>query len=99
MHTQQADVTSRQYDDWDAADRLAAETMERIRQRPLKVVAIEIDGLQVWPQVESPPPAEVDEPPPPPPPRPEERRMVRAELLGSHTHTTLTGVEVHVWQR
>ena len=27
------------------------------------------------------------------------RRMVRAELMGSHSHATLTGVQVHVWRR
>jgi integrase len=25
--------------------------------------------------------------------------MVRSELMGDHTHTTLAGVEVHIWQR
>ena len=25
--------------------------------------------------------------------------MVRAELMGSHTHRTLDGIQVHVWQR
>ena len=25
--------------------------------------------------------------------------MVRAELMGSHTHTAATGVNVHVWRR
>jgi integrase len=27
------------------------------------------------------------------------RRMVRAELMGGHTHSTLAGVSVHVWRR
>src|SRR5205807_9376577 len=27
------------------------------------------------------------------------RRMVRAELMGSHSHVTLCGVQVHVWHR
>src|ERR1043165_8045709 len=27
------------------------------------------------------------------------RRMVRAELMGSHSHLTLSGTYVHVWQR
>ncbi len=27
------------------------------------------------------------------------REMVRAELMGSHTHVTLCGVQVHVWKR
>ena len=27
------------------------------------------------------------------------RKMVVAELMGGHTHTTLAGVQVHVWRR
>jgi integrase len=27
------------------------------------------------------------------------RQMIRAELLGAHTHAALSGVEVHVWKR
>ncbi|MBL8797221.1 MAG: hypothetical protein JNM56_25185 [Planctomycetia bacterium] len=28
-----------------------------------------------------------------------QRRMVRAELMGGHTHATLTGAQIHIWQR
>jgi len=30
---------------------------------------------------------------------PASRRMIRAELMGGHTHATQDGVQVHVWQR
>src|SRR5262249_21433002 len=30
---------------------------------------------------------------------PDSRRMVRAELMGGHSHSTLCGVWVHVWRR
>lgn len=29
----------------------------------------------------------------------ENRRMIRAELMGSHTHNTFAGIEVHIWKR
>jgi hypothetical protein len=29
----------------------------------------------------------------------DQRRMLRAELMGRHTHRTLNGVEVHIWRR
>lgn len=34
-----------------------------------------------------------------PPPQDAKRRMVRAELMGSHTHRAINGIEVHVWIR
>src|SRR5262245_49918132 len=33
------------------------------------------------------------------PPAADSRRMVRAELMGGHTHVTLVGIHVHVWLR
>ena len=36
---------------------------------------------------------------PPPTPARDGRRMVRAELMGGHTHATLCGVNVHVYRR
>lgn len=33
------------------------------------------------------------------PPRPPARRMARARLMGAHSHETLAGVRVHVWER
>ena len=27
------------------------------------------------------------------------RRMIRSELMGAHSHSTLCGVKVHVWRR
>jgi hypothetical protein len=40
--------------DWDSAYALAVETMERLNRQPFKLIAIEIDGKQVWPP-EAPP--------------------------------------------
>jgi integrase len=86
-------------DDWDSAYALAVETMERLKQQPVKVIALEIDRVEVW---RAAPPAAVIDPDTQvevAPSRGQARRMVSATLMGSHTHTTLTGVEVHVWIR
>lgn len=85
--------------DWDFAYEAVLATKERLRHRPFKVVALEIDGVQVWPQPSPIHTTERAEPRGIVPACPEERRMVSAELMGDHSHTTVIGAEVHVWKR
>ena len=84
--------------DCTSAFELAAETLARVNRQQFEVVGLEVDGHLVWSKT---PPAasEPDSPRGLPPAGQAQRSMVGTTLMGSHTHTTITGVEVHVWQR
>ena len=48
MSRSQSYVTSTPTAEWESAFQLAAETMERVSRQQFEVVAVEIDGQQVW---------------------------------------------------
>lgn len=82
--------------EWEYVFRIAGETMDQVKRQPFEVMALEIDGQQVWART---PPEAIVEPLTDAPSGRDERPMVSVALMGSHTHMTLTGVVVHVWQR
>jgi hypothetical protein len=98
MSESQPTVTSTPSADWTSAFQVAAETLARVNRQQFEVVGLEVDGQLVWSKT---PPAasEPDSPRGLPPAGQAQRSMVSATLMGNHTHRTISGVEVHVWQR
>lgn len=47
MTMMNSNVTTALANEWESANRLAVETMERVSRWPFEVIAVEIDGLRV----------------------------------------------------